>query len=446
MENLVYPNYMQLMTMVAGLAFLLPLKKKERVGLRVLACGIQVMILMLGGSLLMSWLKPESYGLTEVCGWLMQLFSLLLLFGICADMPFSGAVYCSVWALMLSRLLYAAWQLLFLYGIRLSSLQDTFYAGLESVWVFGLGYLIAGMTVARWMPRQNRYFIGPRQLISAILLMLLSEYLHRQMLDQPMIGEGKRGIEMLVMLQGYCTLILYLQGELFKKSAMRQEIQTLNLLWHQQKEQYNLAKENIAIINRKCHDMKHQIAALRHIGDAGEREKYLDEVTQSIRIYESIVKTGNEALDTILTEKSLYCEANKIQIHCIADGSQLQFMDPVDLYTIFGNALDNAIESVQQLKAADRRLIDVIVHAKQHFLTINILNPIEGKPTFEGNLPISTKGDRDNHGYGIKSIRHTVRKYNGHITIKTENGCFSLMILIPIMDTTQRLDQEQALA
>ena len=57
------------------------------------------------------------------------------------------------------------------------------------------------------------------------------------------------------------------------------------------------------------------------------------------------MRTGNEILDTILTEKSLICENSGIHINCVADGSLLAFMNPVDLYTLFGNALDNAIEA-----------------------------------------------------------------------------------------------------
>ena len=104
------------------------------------------------------------------------------------------------------------------------------------------------------------------------------------------------------------------------------------------------------LINHKCHDLKHQISAMRAITSPEEREKYLREVEDSVQIYDAIVQTGNEVLDTVLTEKSLFCAANNIKINCIVDGRQMDIFEPVDLYTIFGNALDNAIESVRQLE------------------------------------------------------------------------------------------------
>ena len=83
---------------------------------------------------------------------------------------------------------------------------------------------------------------------------------------------------------------------------------------------------------------------MRHIENPTEREKNLKELEQSIRIYDSIVKTGNEILDTLLSEKSLICEARDITMHCVIDGKKLFFMDSIDIYALFGNAIDNAIE------------------------------------------------------------------------------------------------------
>lgn len=107
-------------------------------------------------------------------------------------------------------------------------------------------------------------------------------------------------------------------------------------------------------------------------------------------------------------------------------------MDPVDLYTVFGNALDNAIESVKQLENREMRMIDVLVYVRQQFLMINIMNPIGNRVEFEGELPVSTKTKNGYHGFGLKSIRHTVGKYNGFMKIDTAENIFSLKILMPL--------------
>ena len=196
-------------------------------------------------------------------------------------------------------------------------------------------------------------------------------------------------------------------------------------------EQYELTRENIALINQKCHDLKHQIRALRN-ATKEELEHYLEEIEGQVQIYDAIVKTGNEVLDTILTEKSLYCKERGISVSCVADGSQMSFINMADLYAILGNAMDNAIEAVQKFENPEQRQIDVIIYRKQQFLAINVINPIPEKLMYEDHLPVTTKGDRDYHGFGLKSIKYILKKYDGFMTIQDEDGMFSLMLLIPI--------------
>jgi len=228
-----------------------------------------------------------------------------------------------------------------------------------------------------------------------------------------------------------CLVILYLQNEMFKKSYLQEEIAIINLLWKKEQEQYNITKETIAIMNQKYHDLKHQISALRNASKE-EINRYLDEIEESVRNYEVIVKTGNEVLDIILTEKSIYCNNRDIQISCVADGSQMEFINTIDLYALLGNAIDNSIEAVEKLKKKEMRQIDLMIYRQQSFLIINIINPLEEKLIYEEDVPITTKGDRNYHGFGLRSMKHIVKKYDGYLDISEEDNCFSLKILIPI--------------
>lgn len=162
-----------------------------------------------------------------------------------------------------------------------------------------------------------------------------------------------------------------------------------------------------------------------------QREQYLREMEKAVQIYDSTLQTGNEVLDTVLTEKSLYCEAHQITLTCIADGRQLSFMDGVDVYTIFGNALDNAIECVARLPEAEQRLVSVSVRARSGLALIQVENQLQGDLNFKDGLPQTTKEQKDYHGFGLRSIRYTVEKYGGHMTIHAENGRFLLSLSIP---------------
>lgn len=362
-------------------------------------------------------------------------FCILILFQhTCWEITWSVAAYGAVWAVTSWQLIYALWQ--GMNGSHPIPNQNLSYQQIFGVlFLFAVGDLIAVFTVARPRKEDEPKKIGPRQLTSAILIYGIVVMLGIAG-DNLKLGFRSMEWQVLYLSQVLLALLIYLQKELFYNSAMRQELAVMNLLWKKEQEQYRLSKENIALINHKCHDLKHQIRAIRGASKE-DMDKYLAEMEDSIRIYESIVKTGNEVLDTILTEKSLYCRERGITVSCVADGSQMEFINTVDLYAILGNALDNAIEAVEKFRQQEMRQIDVLIHRQQSFLVIQILNPIPSDSSFvyEEELPVTTKGDRQYHGFGLRSMRYLVKKYDGCLTVGTEDGCFSLKILIPIRST-----------
>lgn len=134
--------------------------------------------------------------------------------------------------------------------------------------------------------------------------------------------------------QFYFLTLLYFQTEVFKKSAMQKEMDTLNLLYERQREQYQVARQNVQIINKRCHELKLQIAALRQMSGAAsdppdpELKAHIDEAEKAAQLYDASRNTGNEVLDVVLTEKSLLCESRRIQLNAVTDGSCLGFLRP----------------------------------------------------------------------------------------------------------------------
>jgi sensor histidine kinase regulating citrate/malate metabolism len=202
-------------------------------------------------------------------------------------------------------------------------------------------------------------------------------------------------------------------------------------LRHQEKEQYFISKENIELINLKCHDMRHQI---RRIGENKSiAPETVKEIEDAISVYRLTAKTGNEALDVILTENNLRCYKNGITLTCVADGARLEFMHDADIYSLFGNALDNAIEAVLKIRETDSRVIGLKIHSVGELITINIRNSYADAITYnKDGYPVSTKGEPNYHGYGIKSISYIVEKYGGNLSISAKDGVFNLNILLSI--------------
>lgn len=210
------------------------------------------------------------------------------------------------------------------------------------------------------------------------------------------------------------------------------ELESVQNILHNQYIQYQQSQEAMDIINYKYHDLKHHIIALKSEGNDQKRNEYLDKMEEEIQHYEAQNKTGNQVLDTLLTSKNLYCMKNQISMTSVVDGSSFGFMDVMDICSIFGNALDNAIECEKKIADPEKRLIHVSAFTQKNFLIIRFENYYEGVLTFDEQLPVTTKKEPQFHGYGLKSLRYTVRKYGGEVDVSTQDNWFNLKILIPL--------------
>lgn len=217
----------------------------------------------------------------------------------------------------------------------------------------------------------------------------------------------------------------------YERAFLQNEKQIMLQMAKDRESQYEFSRENIEMINRKSHDLKHQLRALEQVSDE-ERRKQLRETRKAIDFYDAVVKTGNEALDTILTEKSVYCTNHNIRLSCSVHSDRLGKIGLVDLYTLLGNAIDNAIESTDACTDPEKKIISLSIRETAEMVYIQIENYYEGTIQMRDGIPVTHKADKENHGYGVKSIRAIVQRYNGIIRISTENQVFRLQMVMPI--------------
>lgn len=237
-----------------------------------------------------------------------------------------------------------------------------------------------------------------------------------------------------------CLLALVVSMCQIRQAESKKKAQITTQLLYAERSRYALEKETVKAINIRCHDIKHQIAAL---GDVG-RERELREIERLVNIYDCGLKTECAALDLVLANKSLTCLSKHIELTCMADGRRLAFMEDADIYALFGNILDNAIEAAEQLDSQEKRLISLSVHAKEHFLYINQENYYSGELVMERGLPLTTKKDKRFHGFGMQSIRMLTEKYGGDLRLRASGGIYRLSILFPITENIEK-DKEHPL-
>ena len=225
----------------------------------------------------------------------------------------------------------------------------------------------------------------------------------------------------------FLLLILY---AVIRNTLLVRETAVQEALLRSSQQCYELSKEQIAVINRKCHDLKHQIHALEK-ADQKDREEYIKEVENSIDFYHHLVYTDNEALNTILAEKGLFCQDKDIAFTCAVDDADLSFIRLPDLYALLGNAIDNAIEYTDRQKEKEMRLINMRITKRGQFIGIQVTNPYHGRILAAGELPATSKENAGDHGFGLKSIRWIAQKYGGTMVCSADENLFTLQITIP---------------
>ncbi len=225
------------------------------------------------------------------------------------------------------------------------------------------------------------------------------------------------------------VLILTVQHEQLREAALHSELTAMDNVLRRQYEQYRQSKENIRLINRRYHELKMQIAAIRAERDQAKQDAALAEMESGIRRYEAENKTGNPVLDTLLTAKSMECQEQGIHMTSVADGQWLGFLSTREICTLVGVPLDNAVESLTAEPDPEKRLLRVAIYAQSGCVMLRFENycaaPVALGPD---GLPV-----RSAHGgYDLRGVQAAARQHGGTMTVKWENSWFTVRILLPI--------------
>ena len=223
-----------------------------------------------------------------------------------------------------------------------------------------------------------------------------------------------------------CALfVLIMRRGLIVQIYLRQDLAVEETLRAQEKKQYDILKNSTEQINIKCHDLKHQLARLHGRLD----EDTLAGLSSAVSAFDSVFHTNNQTLDIILNDKNGECMRRGIRFTCMGDASAFNIMKPADLYSLFGNAIDNAIEAAGSLEP-EKRAINLVVSSKNG-AEFDLMNYFKGKLTLKDGLPETTKDDKLYHGYGVRSMQLTVREYGGNMYFSADEDVFTLHISIP---------------
>ena len=231
-----------------------------------------------------------------------------------------------------------------------------------------------------------------------------------------------------ICLSGIITIFACLYVTLYIANSVltAYQLQTMQMK-HKYYEEKTQEEERVRSI---YHDMKNHLLVLENQSGTDCAKEMAQKLRMEISEYEDYVHTGSDILDMIIKEKSYTAREKDVEFSAAVDFSEVHFIEPLDISTIFGNSIDNALEAAEKLPK-EQRAVMIKAGIVRSFLMIVIENTCLDEP--KGNSK-TTKEDKFLHGFGIGNIKKAVEKYNGECTSSCADKKYTLKILIPISD------------
>lgn len=194
-------------------------------------------------------------------------------------------------------------------------------------------------------------------------------------------------------------------------------------------QQANVQYEYYLALVKKCdqsvrilHDVKKHIKMIHELYESGQAkvaDEYVNEIVEMLSPLVPVNYTGNPILNILLTDKEMIMKEMGITMNMEIDYINLDFLDPMDVTTIFGNLLDNAIEAVQKVEG--EKSIYIKLAAYRQMVAVRIENSCHAI-RWRNGLPVSEKDK--NGGIGLLNVRRSIEKYDGDLKLYQEKGKF----------------------
>ncbi|MBS6507928.1 MAG: sensor histidine kinase [Paraclostridium bifermentans] len=235
----------------------------------------------------------------------------------------------------------------------------------------------------------------------------------------------------LILIISVLLISIFLNSIKSEKEKAKREI--VNEKLDMQYKYYLMVKESQEKMKQVYHDMNNHMENIRSLKNSSEDvNKYIDNIEDEVKNNKNIYNTGNALLDIILYEKSKDCIKNNIDFNVGIDFSKCEFIDMIDISSIFSNLIDNAIEACNKI---DDNNIEKYITIKGTFIknyyVVRCENSKTNKVIIKNNKILTSKKDKFLHGIGLYSIKSSIKKYNGELKIKNSEFKFITSIHIP---------------
>lgn len=228
----------------------------------------------------------------------------------------------------------------------------------------------------------------------------------------------------------FLTLSLAVKNIL--SSRQNRELQSF---MYMQKQQYDYQLQQSVAVRRFKHDLVNHIGVLRELMNekkTEEAKEYIDTIWNIQDAFDLKIHTGNSFLDVIVNYYLYLAIKEKIEFVVLGKLTEKMPLEMFDITTLMGNILQNAVEAA--VKADVPRIrVKFIEHKKEIFIVVS--NSVAERINTKADFFMTSKKDKENHGFGLKNIISTVERYHGECYMESieENGeaLFKISIAIP---------------
>jgi len=228
-------------------------------------------------------------------------------------------------------------------------------------------------------------------------------------------------------------LLMLMTSKIIKDNKTEMEDKLLDNKKTMEYNYYEKVEDNNYKVRKLHHDMKNHLMCIGSLCDNKESIDYINDLNKELVSLDRTFNTGNRVLDIILSEKKITCLEKGIKLTTEIDFSRCDFMDMLDISTIFANTLDNAIQACDKIKdEMIPKRIDARVKYVNNFCVIKIINSKVNDIIKKKDKILTDKKDGIMHGLGISNIKDAVQKYDGDVVIDYTENEFIFTAMIPI--------------
>ena len=218
----------------------------------------------------------------------------------------------------------------------------------------------------------------------------------------------------------FCVFLLYFDYRSLAGSRREAEAAVNRHIISERERQYEESRLTIDAVNRRMHDICHSVATTAvEMGATGDPrvDDLIAQVIEEVRHYDTVISTGNEPLDTVLTEKGLVCERGGLRLLPSADGRALAQLEPAETYALVGGLVDAAIETLRHV--GDNAGGDVALSVRMRgSMAVVCLEHLMG----EDASPIAPS----------RTVSIIVERYGGTVVDGVRDGIRTLTVTMPL--------------